>query len=114
MSGAKVAGAGRCNRSNDGLSVNGFGMVMLAASVLGALAACLSALGSQQIYERVGRGYLDVAAADPAEQTGTEPLELTEVREMLEATETLRSTHGQRSRAAQERISELLSELEQK
>ena len=97
-----------------GLSVNGFGMVMLAASVVGAIVACLSALGSKEIYERVGRGYLDVAAADPAEQRGTEPLELTEVREMLDATERLRSARGERARAGQERIAELLRELERK
>jgi hypothetical protein len=94
------------------LSVSGFGIVMLAASILGAVAACLSALGRKQIYERVGRGYLDVAAADPAEQKGAEPLELTEVREMLEATETLRSARGERARAAQDRIGDLLRELE--
>jgi hypothetical protein len=97
-----------------GLSLSGFGIVMLAAGVLGAIAACLSALGRKKIYEQVGRGYLDVAAADPAEQTGTEPLEVTEVREMLEATETLRTARGERARAAQERISELLRELERK
>ena len=91
-----------------------FGVVLLAATGVGALAACLSALGAGRIYERVGRGYLDVVAADPAEQTGTEPLELTEVREMLEATETLRTARGERSRAAPERISELLRELERK
>ena len=94
------------------LSVSGFGIVMLAAAVLGAIAACVSAFGRKEIYERVGRGYLDVAAADPAEQAGAEPLELTEVREMLEATETLRSARGERARAAQERINELLKELE--
>jgi hypothetical protein len=97
-----------------GLSVNGFGMVMLTASVLGALVACVSALGRKEIYERVGRGYLDVAAADPAEQTGTEPLELTEVREMLDATDELRIARGERARAAQDRIAELLRELERR
>ena len=95
-----------------GLSISGFGIVMLAASVLGAIAACLSALGRREIYERVGRGYLDVAAADPAEQTGPVPLELAEVREMLDATETLRRARGERARAAQERINELLKEIE--
>jgi hypothetical protein len=97
-----------------GLSVNGFGVVMLVASVVGALVACLSALGTKEIYERVGRGYLDVAAADPAEQTGTEPLELTEVREMLDATDELRIARGERARAAQDRIAELLRELERR
>jgi len=96
------------------LSVSGFGIVMLAAGVLGAIAACWSALGNREIYERVGRGYLDVAAADPAEQTGTEPLELTEVREMLDATDKLRTSRGERARAAQDRIAELLKELERK
>jgi hypothetical protein len=97
-----------------GLSVNGFGIVMLAASVVGAIVACLSALGRHEIYERVGRGYLDVAAADPAEQTGAEPLELTEVREMLDATDKLRIARGERARAAQDRIAELLRELERR
>ena len=97
-----------------GLSISGFGLVMLAAAVLGAIAACWSAFGRRDIYEQVGRGYLDVAAADPAEQRGPEPLELTEVREMLDATERLRSARGERARAAQDRIDELLRELERR
>jgi hypothetical protein len=90
-----------------------FGVVMMIAAGVGAMAACLSALGAGRIYERVGRGYLD-GATDPVVQSGREPLELTEVREMLEATDTLRVARGERSRAAQERITELLEELERK
>jgi hypothetical protein len=90
-----------------------FGMVLIGATGIGALAACLSALGTGRIYERVGRGYLD-GAADPVVQSGKEPLELTEVREMLDATNTLRRARGERSRTAQARIAELLEELERK
>jgi hypothetical protein len=90
-----------------------FGMVLIGATGIGALAACLSALGAGRIYERVGRGYLD-GATDPVVQSGKEPLELTEVREMLDATDTLRRARGERSRTAQERIAELLEELERK
>jgi hypothetical protein len=91
-----------------------FGMVLLAATAVGAVAAILSALGSGQIYERVGRGYLDVTETDPVVQSGNEPLEVTEVRELLEATEALRLARGERSRAGQERIAALLEELERK
>ena len=91
-----------------------FGVVVLAATGVGALAACLSSLGAGKIYERVGSGYLDVGATDPVVQPAREPLELTEVREMLEATDTLRQARGERSRVAQERIAELLEELERK
>jgi hypothetical protein len=90
-----------------------FGMVLIGAAGIGALAAFLSALGSGRIYERVGRGYLD-GATEPAAQAGEEPLELTEVREMLDATDTLRVARGERSRTAQERIAELLEELERR
>jgi hypothetical protein len=89
-----------------------FGVVLLAASGLGALAACLSALGVSRIYERFGRGYLDVADSDPVLQPAEEPLEVTEVREMLEATDALRRARGKRFRAGQERINKLLRELE--
>jgi hypothetical protein len=90
-----------------------FGMVLLGATGIGALAACLSALGAGRIWKRVGRGYLD-GATYPVVQSGEEPLELTEVREMLDATDALRRARGERSRAAQERIAELLEELERK
>jgi hypothetical protein len=85
---------------------------MLVATGVGAVAAFWSALGAGRVYERVGRGYLDVTNADPVEQSGEEPLELTEVREMLEATDALRRARGEPSRAGQERINELLKELE--
>jgi hypothetical protein len=91
-----------------------FGMVLMVAAGVGAVAACLSAFGASRIYERVGRGYLDVGAKDPVLRTGPEPLELTEVREMLEATDALRQARGERSRTAQERIAALLEELERK
>jgi hypothetical protein len=89
-----------------------FGTVLLAATGIGALCACLSALGASRIYQRVGRGYLDVADADPVEQSGKEPLELTEVREMVEATAALRRARRERSRARQAQISDLLRQLE--
>ena len=97
-----------------------FGMVMLAAAGVGAVAACLSALGATRMYERVGRGYLDVSATDPVVEDGgeplelAEPLELTDVREMLDATDSLRRARGERTRVAQERIAQLLEELERK
>jgi hypothetical protein len=99
---------------------NEFGIVLLAATGVGAVAAFLSALGAGRIYERVGRGYLDVGATDPVAKAGgealelREPLELTEVREMLDATDSLRRARGLRSRAGQERIAELLEELARK
>jgi hypothetical protein len=89
-----------------------FGAVMLAASGLGAVAACLSALGVGRIYERVGRGYLDVADTDPVVQSAEEPLEVTEVREMQAATEALRRERVKRFRAGQDRVSRLLREVE--
>jgi hypothetical protein len=89
-----------------------FGAVMLAASALGAVAACMSALGVGRIYERVGRGYLDVADTDPVVQSTEEPLEVTEVREMREATDALRRARGRRLRAGQDKVSRLLRELE--
>jgi hypothetical protein len=62
-----------------------FGIVLIAASVVGVVGACLSWLGSGRIYERVGRGYLDVSDDDPVVQSAEEPLEVTEVRQMREA-----------------------------
>jgi len=85
---------------------------MLAASGLGAVAACLSALGVGHIYERVGRGYLDVTDTDPVIQPANEPLEVTEVRELQAATEALRRERLKRSRAGQDRVSRLLREVE--
>jgi hypothetical protein len=96
------------------LAAHGFGLVLLTATALGAVAAFLSALGASRIYERVGRGYLDVGDADPVVQSGTEPLEVTDVREMLEATDAMRQSRGERARAVQERIAELLEELERR
>jgi hypothetical protein len=89
-----------------------FGLVLLIAAAVGAVAAFVGALGASRGYENVGRGFLDVSDHAPVMQAGDEPLELTEVREMLDATDTLRQAHGRRSRAAQERIAELLEELE--
>jgi hypothetical protein len=93
-------------------SPNVFEVVLLAATGLGVVGACWSALGVGRIYEGVGRGYLDVRDADPVVQSAEEPLEVTEVREMLDATDALRRARGERSRTGQQRIDKLLRELE--
>lgn len=94
------------------LPAHEFGLVLLVATGVGAVGAFWSAIGSGRDYERVGRGFLDVTDRDPVAQAGDEPLELTEVREMLDATDALRQARGQRSRAGQKRIDELMRELE--
>jgi hypothetical protein len=83
-------------RSNYALTVEAFGIILIAVSVVAVLAAAVSYWGSGRIYSDLGRGDLEFdrdRAAGPTTASTGEAQE--EIRQMLEAKSARREARGE-------------------
>ena len=98
------------------MSVDFFQLVLIAAAGVGVVGALLAFAGSGRLYDRIGRGYLDVpdrpAHSPPAGFESWNGEAADETRQLLDARAALRRRHRKRVLDADAEIRAILRQLE--